>query len=309
MTSPAATGSPGRRPPRDSGCCREDPHGERPALPVSDSLGGTGGPSEAARDRISRVLGKGEAATGEVMLFVGCVFDHVFPEVGRAAFETVKASGKSVAVFRDAACCGLPAMVSGTAGPRRSAPRRMSAACGRGARDDRLPLRILSAHVQEERIFPAPEGNPRARGRGLRRGPRGGLRELPTLLGGSRPAPDPPPGRRSARSGTRPVPPVGDAGKGPEAREVLSRAVGPAFAEMAGADLCCGYGGRSTCATTRPRRGSGEQGDVAARGGTKVISTACSGCVLQMRDMVARTDPSLRVVHIAELVRQALFRK
>ena len=52
------------------------------------------------------------------MLFVGCVFDHVFPEVGRAAYETVKASGKSVAVFRDAACCGLPAMVSGD---RRSA--------------------------------------------------------------------------------------------------------------------------------------------------------------------------------------------
>jgi hypothetical protein len=27
-----------------------------------------------------------------------------------------------------------------------------------------------------------------------------------------------------------------------------------------------------------------------------------------MRDMVARTDPSVRVVHIAELVHQALFR-
>ncbi len=39
----------------------------------------------------------GEAAAGEVMLFVGCVFDHVFPGVGRAAYETVKASGKSVA--------------------------------------------------------------------------------------------------------------------------------------------------------------------------------------------------------------------
>ncbi|MBE0607380.1 MAG: (Fe-S)-binding protein, partial [Deltaproteobacteria bacterium] len=47
---------------------------------------------------------------------------------------------------------------------------------------------------------------------------------------------------------------------------------------------------------------------VAARGGTKVISTACSGCVLQMRDMAARTDPSVRVVHVAELVHQALFR-
>jgi len=28
-----------------------------------------------------------------------------------------------------------------------------------------------------------------------------------------------------------------------------------------------------------------------------------------MRDMAARTDPALRVVHIAELVHNALFRK
>ncbi|MBM2829136.1 MAG: 4Fe-4S ferredoxin-type protein, partial [Actinobacteria bacterium] len=44
-------------------------------------------------------LKSGEAATGEVMLFVGCVFDHVFPRVGRASYESMKASGKSIAVF------------------------------------------------------------------------------------------------------------------------------------------------------------------------------------------------------------------
>jgi glycolate oxidase iron-sulfur subunit len=48
---------------------------------------------------------------------------------------------------------------------------------------------------------------------------------------------------------------------------------------------------------------------IAAKGGARVIATACSGCILQMRDMVARSSPSLRVVHIAELVHQALFRK
>jgi len=37
-------------------------------------------------------LGKEEASFGEVMLFVGCVFDHVFPRVGRTAYETVKAA-------------------------------------------------------------------------------------------------------------------------------------------------------------------------------------------------------------------------
>jgi glycolate oxidase iron-sulfur subunit len=58
-------------------------------------------------------LAPGEAASGDVLLFVGCVFDHVFPQVGKASYESMKASGKAVAVFRDAACCGLPAMVSG----------------------------------------------------------------------------------------------------------------------------------------------------------------------------------------------------
>jgi glycolate oxidase iron-sulfur subunit len=33
------------------------------------------------------------AARGEVILFVGCVFDHVFPQVGRAAYETLCLSG------------------------------------------------------------------------------------------------------------------------------------------------------------------------------------------------------------------------
>jgi glycolate oxidase iron-sulfur subunit len=78
---------------------------------------------------------------------------------------------------------------------------------------------------------------------------------------------------------------------------------------MAGADLCCGYGGTFNVRDypTSARIGENKV-TVAARGGTKVISTACSGCVLQMRDMAARTDPSLRIVHIAELVHKALFR-
>jgi len=91
---------------------------------------------------------------------------------------------------------------------------------------------------------------------------------------------------------------------------VLSRTVGPGFAEVAGADLCCGYGGTFNVRDypTSARIGKNKVA-AAARGGTKVISTACSGCVLQMRDMAARSDPSLRVVHIAELVFQALSRR
>jgi glycolate oxidase iron-sulfur subunit len=79
---------------------------------------------------------------------------------------------------------------------------------------------------------------------------------------------------------------------------------------MNGADLCCGYGGTFNIRDYPTSARIGENKiSLAAREGTRVISTACSGCVLQLRDMAARTDPSLKVVHIAELVAAALSRR
>ncbi len=254
-------------------------------------------------------LGRGEAVSGEVMLFVGCVFDHVYPQVGRAAYETVKASGKPVAVFRDAPCCGLPAMVSGDrrsammcAGEnlrriREAAPRAVVFPCG-------SCLLMFRRNVFS--LFP--EGHP--------------LREDASFVaersvdyasfllseGVLDRLPDPPAGEKTGEIGYHdPCHLSGTLGRGPQAREVLSRTVGPAFAEMEGADLCCGYGGTFNAREYPTSARIGERKiALAARGGTKVISTACSGCVLQMRDMAARLDPSLRVVHIAELVFQAI---
>ncbi|HEX9849166.1 (Fe-S)-binding protein, partial [Candidatus Deferrimicrobium sp.] len=257
-------------------------------------------------------LGKAEAATGEVMLFIGCVFDHVFPKVGRAAYETVKASGKSVAVFRDAACCGLPAMVSGD---------RRSATSSAGANVRRLREAEPGAIVFpcgscllmfKRNVFSLiPKGAPGYDDAVYVAERAVDYASFLLSSGVLDRIPDPPPGQKVGEIGYHdPCHLSGTLGKGPEAREVLSRTAGPAFAEMAGADLCCGYGGTFNVRDypTSSRIGESKV-TAAARGGTKVISTACSGCVLQMRDMAARTDPTLRVVHIAELVHQALFRK
>lgn len=264
------------------------------------------------RESFSGSLGPGEAVRGEAMLFVGCVFDHVFPQVGRASYETLKASGKGIAVFRDAACCGLPAMVSGD---RESALRCV---------EDNV--RALRAADPGQIVFPC--------GSCLLMFKRNIFSLLPKkhplyedavavsnrcvdyagfiLESGvvSR-LPDPPAGERAGEIGYHdPCHLSGTLGRGKEAREVLRRTVGPAFSEMAGADLCCGYGGTFNIRDypTSARIGQNKV-SIAARGGTKVIATACSGCVLQMRDMAARTDPSLRVVHIAELVYQAISRR
>ncbi|MBI5905226.1 MAG: (Fe-S)-binding protein [Deltaproteobacteria bacterium] len=255
-----------------------------------------------------RSLRKREAVSGETMLFVGCVFDHVFPRVGRAAYETVKASGKTVAVFRDAACCGLPAMVSGD--------RRSASACVEEN------IRRLRAADPGEIVFPCgscllmfrrnvfsliPRANPLYEDAVFVADRSVDYASFILSSGAVDRLPDPPEGERVGEIGYHdPCHLSGTLGKGPQARELLSRAVGDAFGEMAGADRCCGYGGTFNARDypTSSRIGENKV-SAAARGGTKVVSTACSGCILQMRDMAARVDPSVRVVHIAELVQYA----
>ncbi|HEX9205666.1 MAG TPA: (Fe-S)-binding protein [Candidatus Deferrimicrobiaceae bacterium] len=279
-------------------------------FPEGLGAGGRTVPELPARGFVES-LGKREGAAGQVMLFVGCVFDHVFPQVGRAAYETVKASGKSVGVFREAACCGLPAMVSGD---------RASALACAGEN-----LRRLRAAEPETIVFPCGSCLLMFRRNILSLVPKGTPLHEDALWVADRSVdyasfllssgvvdrlPDPPEGGRAGEIGYHdPCHLSGTLGKGPEAREVLRRAAGTGFAEMAGADRCCGYGGTFNVRDypTSARLGEGKVSH-AARGGTKVISTACSGCVLQMRDMAARVDPSLRVVHIAELVAHALAR-
>jgi glycolate oxidase iron-sulfur subunit len=257
-------------------------------------------------------LAPAEAAAGEVMLFVGCVFDHVFPQVGKASYESMKASGKRIAVFRDAACCGLPAMVSG------------DWESARGCAEENV--RRLLAAEPEKIVFPCgscllmfkrnlfcliPEKHP------LRDGAvrvsnmcmdyASFILESGVVSG----LPDPPRGEMAGEICYHdPCHLSGTLGKGAEAREVLRGAAGPAFSEIPGADLCCGYGGTFNIRDYSASARIGENKiSVAARSGARIVSTACSGCILQLRDMAARTRPSLRVVHIAELVAGALARR
>lgn len=259
------------------------------------------------RDSLTGARLPGEAERGEVTLFVGCVFDHLLPEVGRAAFETIRSTGRTVSLYRGGACCGLPAMVSGD---RAAALKSVEG-----------NLRNLSDAGGGKIVFPCGSCLLMFR------------RNLFHLLGEDhplRPAAEQVAARCEDYAGyllstgipgcipgnVRFAGPVGyhdpchlsgTLGKGEEARELLRRSTGGAFQEMEGAALCCGYGGTFN---VRDYPTSGRIGEnkvrLAARGGTAVIATACSGCILQLRDMAARTAPGLRVAHLAELVFQAI---
>jgi glycolate oxidase iron-sulfur subunit len=246
------------------------------------------------------------------MLFVGCVFDHVFPQVGKASYDSMKASGKEIAVFRDAACCGLPAMVSGD---RTSAllcaeenVRRL-----RAAEPERIVFPCGSCLLMFQRnLFSlVPEGHPMRRDAVWVSDRCEDYASFILESGVVSRLPDPPEGAKVGEIGYHdPCHLSGTLGKGGEARQVLSGVAGRSFGETPGADLCCGYGGTFNIRDYGTSSQIGENRvSVAAKGGVRVLSTACSGCLLQLRDMAARARPSLRVVHIAELVSGALARR
>lgn len=258
------------------------------------------------REHLTGSLLPGEAGRGEVTLFPGCVFDHVFPEVGRAAYETIRRSGQSVSVYRGGACCGLPAMVSGDreaalANVEENVRRLADSGTGKIV----FPCGSCLLMFRRNMFYLLEEGHP-LRTAAERVSERcedyAGFLLSSGALSGL--------GDSEAIDGTvgyhDPCHLSGTLGKGEEARELLRRTAAGSFREMEGASLCCGYGGTFN---VRDYPTSGRIGEnkvlLAQRGGTSVIATSCSGCILQMRDMAARAAPSLRVVHLAELV----FRK
>jgi len=255
-------------------------------------------------------LGESEAASGDVMLFAGCVFNHLYPDVGSAVYETMKICGRPVSVFQDAACCGLPALVSGD--------RKSAFACIetnlkklREAAPEKIVFPCGSCLLMFKRNIPAllKEGHPLCEEVLFVAGRAVDYASFILDSGVACKLPDPaevlPPGEIGYHDSCHLT---GTLGKGDEPRKVLVRTVGDAFKEMEGAGLCCGYGGAFNIRDypTSARIGENKV-SVAAKGGTKIISAACSGCILHMRDMAARTDSSIRVVHIAELVRHALL--
>lgn len=256
-------------------------------------------------------LPHGEARTGDVLLFPGCVFDVVLPEVGRAAYETLSASGAKVAIPRELGCCGLPAHASGDrAGAARSIARNLAAMRAASPRTIVFPCGSCLTMFRRELLAAIPEGSP--------------LRpdaewvsercvDYASFLLDSglldRARPDGAAGQGGSVGWHDPCHLSGTLGKGGAAREVLARAAGDAFAEMKGADRCCGYGGTFN-ARDYPTSSSlgANKVSLAVRGGTSTIVTACSGCILQLRDAAARTAPRVRVRHLAELVSDALKR-
>lgn len=93
----------------------------------------------------------------------------------------------------------------------------------------------------------------------------------------------------------------GNGGHGPDAAPSLLRQSG--FTEVRSHPHCCGHGGLFAMGhqDLAAAIGAAARADFMASGGA-VLTTTCTGCLIQWRLLLAGTAPAVRVVHLAEML-------
>ena len=85
-------------------------------------------------------------------------------------------------------------------------------------------------------------------------------------------------------------------------RKILQSLEGIRFVEMPDADRCCGLGGSFSITHYEvSRKIADHKVDAVAACGADTVATACPGCMIQLRDAMARRRAAVEVVHIGEL--------
>jgi L-lactate dehydrogenase complex protein LldE len=234
-----------------------------------------------------------------VALFVTCLVDLHRPSVGFAAISLLEAAGCLVEVPRAQTCCGQPAY---NAGDRKTAREIATGIITAFAAYDYVVAPsgscagMLSKHLP--RLF---DDDPNLRAAADRFAAK--TYELTAFLTNVMNfTPTPPPLNITATyhdscAGLR------ELGVKTEPRRLLATVPGLTLTEMAGAELCCGFGG--TFCIKYPeisvRMVSDKTADIEATGAALVLA-GDMGCLLNIAGRLSRAGSKTQVRHIAEVL-------
>jgi glycolate oxidase iron-sulfur subunit len=250
---------------------------------------------------------RADRETQRVGLFVGCVSNYMFPRITQSAVDLLLASGISVYIPQNQFCCGLPAFGSGADETARSLAQknilafagenldRIIAPCASCAsmlktdypllfeKEDPLQAQALafSEKISDSSLFLAKVWRPR------------------TQEPQSRPQPvkvtyhDPCHLRRKL-------------GIFKEPRQLLQCTPGLEYVEMRDANRCCGQGGSFNIAHyDLSLKIMDRKVQAIEESGADVVTTSCSGCLLQLMDGLHQAGLKKEVRHLVEMVNQA----
>ncbi len=260
-----------------------------------------------------------------VCYFAGCMIDRLFPEMGEAAINVLRACGVQVMFPQQQSCCGLIALNSGDRADCATMARQTIAVLEQALEESQADyilgattscvvtltqdyIRLFEDLQQQERL---------RRARALAEKVMDFasfvdhvLKESPTINRGGTKLPV----RKSDGKGNGIIVTYHDScqsinclGLRSEARHIIQDVLGLELREMPQSDVCCGFGGATSI----------EHGDVSERimnnklknaesTGATVLVADNPGYLMHLRGGVDASGRKLRVLHLAQLIAERL---
>jgi L-lactate dehydrogenase complex protein LldE len=241
------------------------------------------------------------ARPARVSLFVTCLVDLLYPEVGEATVALLRDQGVDVDFPAAQTCCGQPAFNSGYVEDARRIARTLIDAMD-GAEAVVTPSGSCAAMVRSSfaHLFEGTEDEDRARALAARTFE---VTEfLVDVLGveGIQGRWD---GRVTYHDSCHGLRELGLTG---QARGLLASIDGLELVEMARPDLCCGFGG--TFAVRLPDVATAMADEKLAQASATdadVLVAGDSGCLMHLAGRLSRNGSRIRPVHVARLLAEA----
>ncbi len=265
-----------------------------------------------------------EGPVARVLYFTGCTTNYLYPEIGRAVVDTLRARGVEVVIPPGQRCCGIPALLAGDEDAARALARTNLEEFAR-YRADALVVNCPTCLMAWKEEYLDLAGIHTATARDLAgkaydfsqvaeliewEAPMEGMVKAPQA-GPDEAPPAEVPGRRGTIIRITYHDPCHHLALGikESPRRMLGLVPGAELVEMPGPARCCGFAGSFSLRhyDLASRIGDRRVEQVKAAGPDLVV-TACPGCVLHLRDTIYRHRLPYRVMHLAQLVAVEPFR-
>ena len=250
---------------------------------------------------------RAEKETMRVGLFVGCVSNYLFPRISQATLDLFVGNGISVYIPKEQKCCGLPAFGSGDEDTPRSIARRNIEAFAE-ENLDQVVAHCASCAAMLKLDYPLlfGEDDPfRAKALAFSEKVSDASRLLAQIPDLKRKGNTP--GNKVLRVTYHdPCHLRRKLGIFKEPRDLLQSTPGLEYVEMRDANRCCGQGGSFNVANyDLSLKILDRKTSAIEESGADIVTTTCSGCLLQLMDGIHQAGLKKEVHHLVEMVNRA----
>jgi glycolate oxidase iron-sulfur subunit len=243
----------------------------------------------------------GKPGKPTVLFFTGCGINYMYPDSGEALLKALKFIGVNVIIPKAQVCCGLPAVSAGAASTVESLAED-NLRVFQQYQYDYIVTACASCHSGLTQIYPGmgaefDEYKDKVKDIFVflvEQGFADKLAELPKVENPIRVTYHDPCHLRNH-------------GIIKEPRAILKALPQVDFIEMESAGTCCGLGGTYSVYhyDTSKKIGAKKAGFI-TESGAELVATDCPGCIMQLQDSINHAGEKQRVVHILDLVAEAL---